>query len=806
MAAAHHACVTEMLILTAFLGVQDPRERPADAQQQADQSHAKFADPRSDFVTVLKLWQAFGESAAQLSSNQLRKWCRENFLAFMRMRDWQELQRQLAELSGELKLPANATAASYDQLHQAILTGFLGNIGQLEERREYLGARGSRFVIAPGTPLAARPAPWIVAANLMETTRLYARMCAAVEPAWIEAAGEHLLKRSYSEPHWVEERGFVAAFESTALYGLTLSARRRINFGNVAPEPAREIFVREALVEGHTRLPAAFIADNAKLRQQIEHLEAKVRRRDILVDEQALCDFYLQRLPPTVNSISTLQRWLKSMPRNALLMERADLLRRGTDEITALSHPDSLQLAGNQLRLDYRFEPGAADDGVTLIVPEPLLGSLHEGVLAWLIPGWRVERITTVLRALPKHIRKAVVPVPDFAARAAAEIEMQPDFHAALAGWVSRVAGEPVSADSIATLSLPDALRFNLRVVDLEGRKLAEGRDLAALRRTLRTRDGTVRATATAGSTSHRSWDFGDVPQEQLVEQNGLRFKVHPTLRDCGEGVQLTHVGTPAQSEYLLRSSVLRLAMLALPEQYKYARKRCAEQRELMLLSQAMPIGKALPEVLAQRAFEECFLKDLPQLPRNAPQFQQLLDQRRAQFGATVDQVIAHVTEVLREARVVRQKLAPLESPAFKALREDVAAQLAALLPASFPQGVAPLFWPHLPRYLKALARRLDKAAGNPKRDQELMSQLVRFIGALHSLAPSQQEESQLRPEWCRLQWMIEEFRVSLFAQDLRAATTVSDKRLAEQLAVAQAEAGAGIAAANPNPRSVRRG
>jgi ATP-dependent helicase HrpA len=789
IAAGHHGCVAEMLVLAAFLGVQDPRERPAEAQQQADQSHAKFADPRSDFLTVLKLWQAFGENAAQLSSNQLRKWCRENFLAFMRMRDWQELQRQLAELSSELQLSVNATPAGYDQLHQAILTGFLGNIGQIMERREYLGARGSRFVVAPGSPLAARPAPWIVAANLMETTRLYARMCAAVEPDWIEAAGEHLLKRSYSEPHWVEERGFVAAFESTALYGLTLSARRRVNFGNVAPEPARQIFVREALVEGHMRLQAPFVAHNAKLRADIEQLETKVRRRDILVDEQSLCEFYLQRLPPTVNSVSTLQRWLKSVPRNALMMTLPDLLRRGTDDITAGTHPDSLLIAGNRLRLEYRFEPNASDDGVTLVVPEPLMGSLQDSELAWLIPGWRVELLTALLRALPKHIRKSVVPVPDFAARAAREIEFQPDFHAALALWVSRAAGEPVSADSIAALELPAALRFNLRMVDLQGRKLAEGRDLAALRRNLRTRESTVQSVG-ATSAAHRSWDFGELAHEQLIEQKGLRFKVHPALRDCGDGVQLTHVGTLAQAEHLLRAGVLRLAILALPEQYKYARKRCSEQRELMLLSQGMANGKTLPEALALRAFEECFLEELTHLPRSAAQFQQLLDQRRARFGGIVDRALAHVTEIVREARAVRQKLNALDAPAFKGLRDEVGAQLAALLPASFPAGVPALFWPHLPRYLKALVRRLEKAAGNPKRDQELMAQIARFVSALRTLTPAASEERQLRPEWSRLQWMIEEFRVSLFAQDLRTATPVSDKRLAEQLGLAQAEAG----------------
>ena len=331
LAASHHRCVAEMLIIAAFLAAQDPRERPAEAQAQADQKHAAFADPRSDFLAVLNLWKAFAEQSAALSGSQLRKWCRENFLSFIRMREWQELQRQLADIVAELQLKPNQLPADYNDLHQAILTGFLGNIGALDERREYEGARGARFVIAPGTPLAAKPPKWVVAASLTETTRLYARMVAAVEPQWIEAAAEHLIKRSYSEPHWVEERGFVAAFESTSLYGLTLSSRRRVNYGSVAPTEAQQIFVREALVEGHTRLRAPFLDHNRRLRREVEQLEAKLRRRDVLVDEQTMTDFYLQRLPPHVHSIAALEKWLRGphpTGRAADVAERSHAARR----------------------------------------------------------------------------------------------------------------------------------------------------------------------------------------------------------------------------------------------------------------------------------------------------------------------------------------------------------------------------------------------------------------------------------------------------------------------------------------------
>ncbi|HKS58331.1 MAG TPA: ATP-dependent RNA helicase HrpA, partial [Steroidobacteraceae bacterium] len=596
LAASHHSCVAEMLIVAAFLAAQDPRERPADAQAQADERHATFADPRSDFVGVLNLWKAFVEQSAALSGSQLRKWCRENFLSFIRMREWQELQRQLADIAGELESRPNQVPAEYHDLHQAILTGFLGNIGALDERREYEGARGSRFVIAPGTPLAAKPPKWVVVANLVETTRLYARMVAAVEPAWIEAAAEHLIKRSYSEPHWVQERGFVAAFESTSLYGLTLSSRRRVNYGSVAPRDAQQIFVREGLVEGQARLRAPFIEQNRRLRREVEQLEAKLRRRDVIVDEQTLTDFYLQRLPEQVHSTAALEKWLRDpQAARSLLMSRADLMRREVPEVTANSHPDRLRLASNELPLEYLFEPGNARDGITVTLPLPLLATAEPADFARPIPGWRSETITEILRALPKPVRKAFVPVPEHAARAAAEIDTDhQDFHAALAEWITRTSGVPLTPEAVAGLPVPDALRFNIRVVDMNGAQLAEGRDLLALKRGIRRVEG--EQPVGRPDAVHRRWDFGEVPAQQVVQRRGLRFTVYPTLRDHGDGVEITEAGSAADAEDSLRPAVLRLAMLALPEQFKYARKRFADDRDVVLLGQGLGISRPIAE------------------------------------------------------------------------------------------------------------------------------------------------------------------------------------------------------------------
>jgi ATP-dependent helicase HrpA len=803
VAAGHHGCLTEMLVIAAFLASQDPRERPSDAQQQADQKHAAFADPRSDFVTVLNLWQAFKEQSAALSGNQLRKWARENFLSFVRMREWQELHRQLSEVAGELEIKPNETPASYADLHQAILTGFLGNIGVLDEKREYEGARGSRFVIAPGTPLASKPPKWVVAASLMETTRLYARMVAAVEPQWIEAVGAHLVKRSYNEPHWVEERGFVAAFETTSLYGLTLASRRRVNYGSVMPREAREIFVREALIEGRARLRAPFLDHNRKLRARVEALEAKVRRRDILVDEQAQCEFYLARLPENIHSIASLERWLKHgdgpphrsakqappsdkrPPVDRLKMSQADLMRRSADEIDAENYPDVMDIAGNRLPLEYVFEPGAANDGVTMIVPEPLLSTLDAGRLGWLVPGWRVELITAILRGLPKSIRKSLVPVPDFAARAVAELDASEDFHAALAAWVTRNAGATVSKEDIAAVSLPDHLRFNLRIMSMEGKVLAEGRDLVKLKRGARDTIP-VKVTAAEQARTYRAWEFGDVPAQRSVTRQGVSFVVYPTIEDVGDGVRLVEAQSAQQAETLLRRGVLRLMMLGLPDQWKYARKQFAENRELILLSRNLESSRPFPDALAECVFVEWLLRD-ETLPRTRADFEAMIERRRGNFGDSLSRVEKHALEILRELKTVREKLAALTAPVFKAVADGIRQDLRQLVPGDFSLCASDPLWPHIPRFLKAMARRIEKIPGNFKRDQELAARVAPFVKGYEQLA-KQIDPRRAHPELDKLRWAIEEFRVSLFAQDLRTAMPVSEKRLQEQLEKAASE------------------
>ena len=1015
LAASRHHCLAEMLIVAAFLEGQDPRERPSDAEQQAREKHALFADARSDFITVLNIWRAYDEQSAALSRNQLRKWCREHFLSFLRMREWQDLQTQVSQSIAELKLRPNQMAANYTDLHQAILTGFLGSIGELDEKREYNGPRGMRFVVAPGTALASKPPRWVVAGSIVETTRLYARMVATVDPAWIEAAGAHLLKRSYSEPHWEAVRGYVSAYETVALYGLTLASRRRINYGASAPREARDMFIRAALVEtplgegesvddylvssggtgrddsrgvaargggntltgadrnaamaeraeaGSARRGAGprraqravvqgdFFEANRRLRAEIESLEAKIRRRDVVADEDRQVEFYASRIPERVNSVAAFNHWrVEAERRNPqlLYMSRSDLMQREAHEAGTEQFPDTFPVGGNLLPLRYEFAPSESADGVTLVVPEPLIDVINSEQTAWLVPGMRLEKIVAVFRALPKAQRKLLVPVPDFAREAlddlgseAARLGRLPGFHEWLAEWVTQRVGSAVTAAELAALSLPEHLVMNLRVVDADDAVLAEGRDLLAIKRKLyavapaqaqaaataersiggaraagggslasglaalglhgaggrntggsdvggRAHGGSagggrtphapvarsggangpgrlvktgavadsrgvagvrnaagLRAGATAraadsraatgfravatnpggatgartapgdpsgvgsrttaadlrGASSgvrhaggaplaaasapalHRQWDFGDLPATREVERNRLRLVVYPAVEDRGAGVALIEARNASSAEAVSRAGVVRLAMLALPQQAKYVNKRMVDDRDLILLSRGLPLQQSLADALTQRAFRECFLPAEVPLPRTGEEFNQLLESRRSQLSDVADRLAGIVTTTLKEWRAARAAIEGLRV-GFSEVVTEVNAQMDVLLPPAFIEATPRPWLDYLPRYLKALTRRIERLPPNVRRDAELSAKVKPFATALRALM-AEPALSGTRAELEDLRWMIEEFRVSLFAQELKTMVRVSEKRLEEQLRLAR--------------------
>jgi ATP-dependent helicase HrpA len=782
LAAARLHCLSEMLIITAFLAAQDPRERPAEAQTQAAEAHASQADPRSDFVTVLRLWQRFHAQADSLNGASLRKWCRENFLSFMRMREWQDLHAQLCGAARDLHLKRNEAAANHADLHRAILSGLLGAIGVLDERREYQGARGTRFVIAPGTPLAAKPPKWVVAANLLETTRLYARMVAAVQPGWIEGVAGHLLRREYSDPHWVSSRGQVSAYESVTLYGLTLANGRRVSYGAIAPSAAHEIFVQEALAAGRSHIEAPFVAANRKLLAQVEGLEARIRRRDILVDEATQAQFYATRIPQHVNSVAGFHSWWREVARttpDALHMSLADLCRREAPEAGGEYFPPTLSVAGNHLPLSYVFEPGATDDGITLSVPEPLFEELDSEQLAWLVPGARAAKIAELFRSLPKSIRRQLVPVTDQARRAldAVTAGPLPPFHSWLAAWITARAGTPVTAADLAAALLPDHLRLNVRV--LGPQVLAEGRDLAQLRRELR---GTARAPSRPADVPlWRSWEFGPLPEVRAVQRAGVSFNVWPAVRDIGTAVALVEARSLAEAQDLSRGGLTRLAVLALPQLARHVTQRIRNEAGLTLLAQGLPGSRPLAVAAAERIFQECFFDAEHDLPREPEAFRQRLDARRGELEASATRLIGVMRSILAERRAARAAIDALRGAAFAPAIAQMRAQLEALFGENFPATPAQPWFSQLPRYLKSMARRATRLSTNLERDLALAARIRPFEQQFRALSEQAVPVAAV-PALQQLRWMLEEFRVSLHAQELRTLIPVSEKRLQEQV------------------------
>ncbi|HUO79646.1 MAG TPA: ATP-dependent RNA helicase HrpA [Steroidobacteraceae bacterium] len=792
VAATRHGALKETLTLTAALSIQDPRERPAERLAAADAAHAEGADPRSDFMTLLALWGRYQEARATRSRSALRRWCAAAFLSAARMREWEDLESQLATIAEELGWRPNAAPAPAEAVHRALLAGLLGQIGEKTERGDYLGPRGRRFLIAPGTPLRNRAPRWLMAAQIVETQRVYARTVAAIEPAWIEAAAAHLVRRDYAEPEWDATRGIVSARESVTLWGLTLAAGRRVNYGAVAPAAAREIFVREALVHGRTRLKARFLGHNAALKDEIRAEEAALRRRTLLIDESEEAALYLARLPAGVCSLAAFERWRGEAERSApqlLWLSRAELRRAGEPPLDRARFPAALEIAGNRLPLEYRFDPESPADGATLLVPEPLLARLAAGELDWGVPGWLEEKLTALIRGLPKAARRRLVPAPDVARRCLAALGTAGarPLLPAVAEFLTREGGEAVSAEALAAVALPPYLSLNLRVLDADGRTVAEGRDPAALRRARRgARPPPPSAADPWRRDEVRRFDFGVLPETVRVERQGVTLDLHPALRDCGTHAALSLEADAAAAAAITRRGLLRLLALELAQPLRHAEKLLGADRELLLLHQ--PVGPAAPFVraLAERALERACLPEPVAAPRDAAAFAAAAERGRPVLVAAAERLAGTVKAALAEARLVRGALAALPAGLDAVRVADLRDEFATLLYPGFVAATPDPWLDGLGRYLKALGRRAAKL-GEPRRavaeaQAEYQAARRRYAALGARLEPGEPWPAPL----AELGWLLREYGVQLFAQELRTRVPVSAKRIAEAFAAAE--------------------
>ncbi|MDY6980919.1 MAG: ATP-dependent RNA helicase HrpA, partial [Pseudomonadota bacterium] len=610
IAARHFSCLQELLIIGSALSVQDPRERPADKQQQADEKHRliyfppedqeadnpgkankgqqKKDRPKSDFLFYLNLWHLYEEKRKHLSQNKLRKFCKQHFLSYNRMQEWRDIYQQIYTLFKEQGSRLNTTPAGYDDIHRALLSGLLGNIGNKAiESNEFHGARNIRFHIHPGSWQAKKPPRWIMCAELVETTRLYGRMVARIEPEWVEELAAHLLKRSYSEPHWQKKPAQVGAFERTTLYGITICPKRRINYGPIDPVLAREIFIREALVQGDYDTRASFFKYNQSVIEEIESLEARGRRRDILVDEQALFEFYDERIPEGIYSGKAFEKWLRTVQQTnpeILYLQKESLMRHEAEHINEEQFPGSMEVDGVTLDLDYHFEPGHAEDGVTVIVPLAILGQLREASFDYLVPGLLRDKVIALIKCLPKALRKQFVPVPNYADDfLASNYDRHRPLLDNLAAHMQKISGAAIESDVWQLDNLPEFYHMNFRVIDQDNQVLGVGRDLGQLQQELSTLSEGVLAelpTSDVEKSNITQWDFGDLPEVVELEQHGLTIRATPALVDDSldsngdsESVSVRLFNDPEQAAAEQRLGLRRLFRLVARKEMKYLRK-----------------------------------------------------------------------------------------------------------------------------------------------------------------------------------------------------------------------------------------
>ncbi len=788
-AARDAGCVAEALIIASALAVPDPRERPLDKRAAADQAHLMFRDENSDFLSLVALWEFFGELAKSGQSHRRQvEACRRQFVSFLRLTEWRDVHTQLVAQLNEAgwkwtPQPAPMDKVRYAALHRALLAGLLSNIGmRAEEGDGYVGARGMQFVLHPSSGLARNRPKWVLAAELTETSRLFARCAARIEPEWIEAVAGERVDRSYFDPRWDAKRGDVVASERVQLFGLPLVARRPVAFGGIDPATAHEVFVREALVPGDSGVVAPFVAHNCKLVAEIATLEHKARRADVLVDDETIAAFYRERVPATVHSRAGFETWRRTAEAaqpTLLWMTREALMRHAASEITETLYPETLAMAGAQLQLHYRHAPGHPLDGLTLNVPLALLNQVDAARLSWLVPGMLREKVTAYLKALPKALRNRLMPLPDHVtAFLAAEPARDTDLRSALRTWLAREYGEAPDLAWFDAVEMPPHLLVNVKVVDASGKELASGRDLATLRQQLG--DAAQMTFAESGRSLERtglkSWDLGQLPETLALTRNGARVTGYPALVDEGGSVGVTLLDTRAAADASTREGVVRLISLALKDALaRYAKGPPGFTATALQFRSTLAADALLADVLAAIA-DRAFVGEDP-LPRDDAAFADAVKRARTRLPAVAEGAFRVLAEIAAEHLALSQQLSAAPAPLAR-LAAELRLQRDALV---YPGFVSLTPWTQLkelPRYLKALQRRLAKLPERAARDAAHAAQ----VGALWQRYQERQaidrRAGRHDPDLEAYRWLLEELRVSLFAQELRTPFPVSFKRL----------------------------
>ncbi|MDI5962095.1 ATP-dependent RNA helicase HrpA [Streptomyces sp. SL13] len=781
-------CAREVMVIAAALSIQDPRERPSDKQAQADQAHARFKDDSSDFLAFLNLWRHLREQQKALSSSAFRRMCRSEYLNYLRIREWQDIYSQLRTVARSMDIHTNDEDADPQRVHLSLLAGLLSHLGLKDtEKNEYLGARNAKFAVFPGSALFKKPPRWVMSAELVETSRLWARVNARIEPEWVEPLAQHLVKRTYSEPHWEQKQAAVMAYERVTLYGVPIVAQRKVNYGRIDPEVSRELFIRNALVEGDWRTHHQFFHDNRKLLGEVEELEQRARRRDILVDDEALFDFYDERLPQHVVSGAHFDSWWKHKRHEEpelLNFEHSMLINESAETVSKDDYPDSWRQGRLKFKVTYQFEPGADADGVTVHIPLQVLNQVTPDGFDWQIPGLREDLVVELIRALPKPIRRHYVPAPNHAKAFLARAVAGPDpLPAVLARELHRAGGVAVHPEDFDLSKVPEHLKTTFRVTDERGRKVAEDKDLEALKLRLKpkTREAISKAADSHGIAQRdglTDWTIGALPRVFEMRRGGHPVKAYPALVDEGASVAVRLFDTEAEQSEAMWRGTRRLIMLLLPSNpAKFAQSQLSNAAKLALARS--------PHGSVQALFDDCVTAAADKLiaVHGGPAwdeegFRKLFDRVRADLTDATVAAVSRVQQVLAAWHSCERRLKATTSLVLIANLTDVKEQLAALIRPGFVSAAGVGRLPDLLRYLIAVDRRLQQMPSGVQRDTARMAKVHEMAAEYADLLAALKPGRPVPPEVREIRWMLEELRVSYFAHALGTSYPVSDKRI----------------------------
>jgi ATP-dependent helicase HrpA len=789
--------LNEVLIITAGLSIQDPRERPQDKRQAADEKHSEYANKESDFLALYQLWQVFKEQQQLLGSNQLRKWCKSQFLNFLRMREWQDIVSQLKKSIAELGFRISNQSADYQAIHQAIASGLLSHLGNKDKEREYLGARNSRFMVFPGSGLAKSQPKWLMVAELVETSRLFGRVAAKIDPLWIESIAAHLVKNDYSEPHWSKNAGAVQAFEKVTLYGLTLVSQRRKVYSQIDPALCRDVFIREALVNLDTKLNYAFLRDNQRAVEEIEALEDKSRRRDLLVDIDILVDFYSQHIPEQVCTEASFKKWWQRANKSddkLLHFDSKMLLKKESDHVDEFSFPEYWKQGNLTLPLTYHFEPKDPDDGVSVVIPLGLLNQVYVQGFDWLIPGLRHDLVVCLIKLLPKSLRRNFVPAPNYAEACVSDMkEMDSKGNAvaflyALSYKLKRMTGVEISQEEWPIENLPLHFRFNFKVVDEKGKLIKQGRDLQLLQHELQNKvkqNLQQVATPELEKSGLTTWDFQALPFEFVSKNAGFEVKAYPALVAEKQSVAIKLFDKPHQALISHQHGIRQLILLGIPSPVKYLQEKLPNKAKLGLYFNPFGQVQALINDCISCAVDYLVAQFCQQHNlsiRNKSDFDHCRDFVREEINQQVLLIAKKVEAGLTQAHGIKKKMKGNVPLSMINAHSDIQQHLKSLVYGGFVSDIGSSKLDDWQRYIEGIVRRLDKLAIDPTRDRlhqlnilKVQDQYQLKLKKVPIGMPVPQELSDVR-------WMIEELRVSFFAQQLGTSIPISTKRISNHL------------------------